>query len=326
MTKPSPEPKGLYIIDDAHRKTRLSRCLGPVNPDFILWVNADHEPTTEQVDRVVAELQTRDIPDIIVGIGGGTVLDITKAVSVMLKNPGSSAEYQGWDLVKYPGVCKIGVPTISGTGAEASRTAVLLGPEKKFGINSDHSMFDAILLDPDLLKTVPKEQCFYTGMDCYIHCVEALAGRFINTLGRGYADKALEYCTNYFLSDKKNDEELMVASFYGGCSIVNSEVGVCHALSYGLTLTRGLHHGEANCIAFNQLEEFYPDEVAVFKKMLKLNNITLRTNVLAEVTSDDMLKMVRMTQRMEKPLTNALGENWRSILTEDKIAALYNKM
>ena len=57
--------------------------------------------------------------------------------------------------------------------AEVSRTAVLTRPQRKLGINSDFTTFDQVILDPDLLNTVPKEQWFYTGMDCYIHCIES---------------------------------------------------------------------------------------------------------------------------------------------------------
>ena len=75
-------------------------------------------------------------------------MDLAKAVSLMLTNPGSSVDYQGWDLIKNPAVYHVGIPTLSGTGSEVSRTTVLTGPEKKLGINSDHTVFDQIVLDP----------------------------------------------------------------------------------------------------------------------------------------------------------------------------------
>ena len=110
----------------------------------------------------------------IIGIGGGTLLDMAKAVSIMLTNEGEAKDYQGWDLVKSPGIFKIGVPTLSGTGAETSRTCVLTNYDTgvKLGMNSHHSVFDVLVLDPNLSQTVPKDQFFYTAMDTYIHCVE----------------------------------------------------------------------------------------------------------------------------------------------------------
>ena len=120
----------------------------------------------------------------------------------MVTNPGSAADYQGWDLVKNKAVPKIAVPTLSGTGAEATRTAVLTGPIKKLGINSDYSIYDAAILDPDLIETVPKDQEFYTGMDNFIHCVEASNGSAMNAIGRPFALQAKIAVENFFLKKK----------------------------------------------------------------------------------------------------------------------------
>ncbi len=320
-------PSILYLVDDAHESTGTIDRLKPKKIDDIISVDTSEEPTTSQVDELVDQIKAekRGIPTVIVGIGGGSVLDIAKAVSIMLKNHGSSVEYQGWDLVKNPGVFKIGAPTLSGSGAEVSRSAVLTGPEKKMGINSDFSMFDAILLDPELTVTVPKEKRFFTGMDCYIHSVEALSGSFLNALGKGYATKAIELCEKYFLSEP-DDAELMVASYFGGCSVANSEVGVCHALSYGLSFVLGIRHGLANCIVFKQLEEYYPKAIEIFSKMMKKSGILLPQNITSDLTSTKLDKMVEMTLNMERPLYNTLGKKWRTILPEEKIKMLYVRM
>src|SRR5690606_23016798 len=177
-----------------------------------------------------------DLPSGIIGIGGGSVLDLAKAVSIMLTNPGSATDYQGWDLVENKAVYHVGIPTISGTGAEVSRTCVLSGPERKLGINSDFTPFDQVVLDPELTVGVPKNQWFYTGMDCYIHCVESLSGTFLNAFSQSYGEKAFDLCKEIFLSDMLIDEDsrakLMMASWHGGMSIAYSQVGVAHALSY----------------------------------------------------------------------------------------------
>ena len=68
---------------------------------------------------------------------------------------------------------------MSGTGAEVSRTTVLTGPTKKLGMNSDFTPFDQIVLDPELTANAPANQRFYTGMDCYIHCIESLNGTYL---------------------------------------------------------------------------------------------------------------------------------------------------
>ena len=117
-----------------------------------------------------------------------------------------------------------------------------------------------------------------------------------------------------------------MASFFGGSSIASSEVGVCHALSYGLSLVLGLRHGIANCIVFNQLDEFYDKDVATMREMMKKNGIEIPKNITRGMSDEDMQKMVDMTFKMEKPLTNALGPDFKSILTKEKVVALYQKM
>ena len=319
----------VFIVDDVHKSTGLSAKIPVRGKDRVEFLSTVKEPTTDQVDglrsKILAEGGGRT-PGAIVGFGGGSTLDVAKAVSVVLTNEGSSTLYQGWDLVPKPAVPKVGIPTLSGTGAEASRTAVLTAKDKKYGINSDFSMFDCILLDPCLIQTVPNDQRFFTGMDCYIHSVESIEGSFINAFGRPYAQTALDLSRSFFLKRGATDEDLMVASYLGGASVANSEVGVCHALSYGLSLELGFHHGIANCIAFDQLDEFYPDYVPEFREMMRLNEIELPRNVTQGISTSALESMIQMTRRMERPLTSALGPNWKDILTREKIAELYARM
>ena len=317
----------VFIIDHYFKNSSFEAKLQLQQNDLCFYLDTTNEPTTAQVDEFVENIMTQRqrAPDAIIGIGGGSTMDVAKAVSIMLNNPGKAEIYQGWDLVKFPAVYKIGIPTISGTGSEVSRTTVLIGPEKKQGINSDFSLFDQIILDPELLQTVPQHQRFYTGMDCYIHCVESISGTFINEFSHAFASKALNLCRDIFLKNG-SDAELMVASYFGGCSIVYSEVGVCHALSYGLSYLLGFHHGISNCIVFNHLDEYYPDYVPEFRKMLSKHKIKLPQKIEHNLTEQDLEKMIDVTLLMEKPLHNALGPNWRSRMTRDRIKEMYLKI
>jgi len=171
--------------------------------DLLLRVNVDDEPKTRYIDALVKQIRSYHFekPVGIIGIGGGSTMDIAKAVSLLLNNPGSSADYQGWDLIKFPAVYHVAVPTLAGTGAEISRTAILTGPEKKLGINSDFTLYDQILLDPELVADVPKDQWFYTGMDCYIHDIESLQAPSSTSSAAPTARKSLELCRQVFLED-----------------------------------------------------------------------------------------------------------------------------
>lgn len=321
----------IYLIDDVHEGKAFVEALPVQSKDLIVFVNVDDEPKTGYVDELtqrVKDFSNRQA-DAVVGIGGGSTLDIAKAVSLMLTNPGSSADYQGWDLVKYPGVYHVGIPTLAGTGAEVSRTTVLTGPEKKLGLNSDYTPFDQIVLDPDLLEGVPDNQRFYTAMDCYIHSCESLNGSFINEFSRAYAEKAKDLCCEVFLGDVSRaaaDEKLTIASYFGGLSIAYSQVGVCHALSYGLSFTLGVHHGVGNCIVFDQLDEYYPEDVAQFRQMVERHDIDLPRGVCAGLEGERLEKTVDVALGLRPLWENALGPDWERIMTRDKVRALYARM
>jgi len=319
----------VFMADDVFEDTDFAARIPVKEGDMMLWVNTDDEPTTKYVNKLTKKVRSfsKSLPAGVIGIGGGSAMDLAKAVSLMLTNPGSAVKYQGWDLIKNPAVWHAGVPTLAGTGAEISRTTVLIGPEKKLGINSDYTVFDQIVLDPELTSTAPGEQRFYTGMDCYIHCVEALNGTYLNTFSKSYGEKAIELCRNVFLQDgPESDDKLMAASYFGGMSIVYSQVGVCHALSYGLSFALGIHHGIGNCIAFNHLEDFYPEGVAEFRKMLEKNDIHLPRNVLSDMNDDMLEKMVDVALVLEPLWENALGKDWRNMMTRDRIKSLYQTM
>lgn len=319
----------VFLVDDVFLESSLEKKIPAKRQDLLLWVNVDEEPKTVYVDELTSRVRDFSglLPSGVIGIGGGSTMDIGKAVSLMLTNPGSSADYQGWDLIRNPGVYHVGIPTLSGTGSEVSRTTVLSGPERKLGINSDYTVFDQIILDPDLISGAPPDQRFYTGMDCYIHCVESLAGTFINTFSKCYAEKAKDLCREVFLENgPDSDDKLMMASCFGGMSIAYSQVGVCHALSYGLSFVLGIHHGIGNCITFDYLEEFYPEGVLEFRQMMKKQGIKLPRNPLAGVEDEKLEKMIDIALILEPLWENALGTDWKRVVTRERLKGLYKRM
>ncbi len=321
----------IFLVDDVFTDTELLQRIPLIFNDLIILISADEEPKTSQVDALVDKIRTEftELPSGIIGIGGGTLLDLSKAVVIMLTNKGSAAAYQGWELVNKPSIYHVGIPTISGTGAEVSRTTVLTGPTKKLGINSDYTTFNQVILDPDLAQGMSREQWFYTGMDCFIHCVESLNGTYLNAFSQSYGEKALELCKEVFLGNlnaEESREKLMMASWHGGMSIAFSQVGVAHAMSYGLSYVLGVKHGLGNCLVFNHLQEFYPEGVALFKRMLRKNQITLPTGVCADLTEEQLQDMIRVSLGMKPLWENALGTDWEAQITPDRLKEIYLKI
>ncbi len=322
----------VFVIDDVFKDGKLEKRLPLHDNDMLLWVSVNDEPKTSYVDELTGKVKEYSdiLPSGVIGIGGGSTMDLAKAISLMLTNPGSSVQYQGWDLIRNPAVFHAAVPTLSGTGSEVSRTAVLTGPEKKLGLNSDYTVFDQVILDPELIKDVPAEQHFYTGMDCYIHCIESLSGTYINQFSRSYGEKALELCRDVFLSDEldknEKDDKLMMASFFGGMSIAYSQVGACHALSYGLSYVLGTHHGIGCCIVFDHLDEFYPQGVIEFRKMMEKAGISLPTGLVKSLDKHQLETMINVALGLEPLWENCLGPDWKNIMTRDKAKSVFIKM
>ncbi|MBC8768705.1 iron-containing alcohol dehydrogenase [Arenibacter sp. BSSL-BM3] len=321
----------IFLVDDVFEGSELVSRIPLIFNDQIIFISADEEPKTDQVDVLVNKIKNdfAELPSGIIGIGGGTLLDLAKAVAIMLTNRGNAYEYQGWDLVKKPSIYHVGIPTISGTGAEVSRTTVLLGPEKKLGINSDYTTFDQVLMDPDLTQGVPKEQWFYTGMDCFIHCIESLNGTFLNAFSQSYGEKSLELCKEVYLGDLTEEDardKLMMASWHGGMSIAYSQVGVAHAMSYGLSYLLGVRHGIGNCLVFQHLEEFYPEGVELFNEMKEKHNIQLPKGICNELTNNDFDIMINVALSLVPLWENALGSEWRNIINPEKLKSIYQKI
>lgn len=322
----------VFLVDDYFKNKPLSGRVPLKGQDTMILVNVDDEPKTPTVDKIRDQIKNsgKPLPSVVVGIGGGSTMDYAKAVSVMLTNPGSSSLYQGLNLAKNQGVYHIGIPTLSGTGAEVSMTTVLTGPEKKLGIKGEFTPFDLVILDPELIYEVPDNQRFYTGMDAYIHNVESLNGTNRNCLSNSYASQSQVLCREVFLNDKLNrheaDEMLMVASYFGGLSIGFSEVGVCHALSYGLSYILGWHHGIANCIAFNQLEDVYGEAVKEYHLMVRKHNIDIPHGISKSLTEEQISAMADTSFKLDHMWRHAYGPDWQKEVNKEKIMNWFRRM
>ena len=328
-----PDAPAIFFIDKYFEDTNLPERLPITEWDGRVFVDTTNEPSCESVDQY-ADWAKKFLdgrkPCALLAFGGGSTMDTCKCVGNLLTNPGDAADYQGWDLVKNPAPYKIAVPTISGTGSESSRTGIMTNEKKqiKLGMNSDYSMFDQVLLDPSLTKTVPRDQYFYTGVDTFMHCFESLTGSYRNSVTDTFAEKALDLAEKIFLSDDmmsdKNRELLMIASFNGGQAA--GFVGVVHPLSAGLSIVLNIHHGLANCYALSVLEDIYPEPYKIFMEMLDKQKIKLPKGICKNLSPEQYDALYEASIVHEKPLINKLGENYKDILTKEHVIELFKKM
>ena len=323
----------IFFVDIFFKNSSIVKEIDVKENDFLHLVDSTDELTTTYVNNTLKIInETSNNYEVVVGIGGGTALDFAKAISNLLTNKGTAEDYQGWNLVKKPGVYKIGIPTLSGTGAESSKTCVMINQKNglKLGMNSDYTVYDELILDPSLTRTVPKNQFFYSGFDTYVHCIESLNGIFRHSLSDAFSFQALDLTRQVFNSDDmmsdENREKMMVASYFGGVAIANSFVGIVHPLSAGLSVVLGIHHCEANCITMTAMEEFYPSEFREFTKIVEKNEIKLRRGLCKNLSNQQYDKLYEASIMHEIPLKNALGLDFKKILNKQKVKELYKKM
>ncbi len=322
----TPGSKCVWFFDHFFKDGGLAGRLPVMAGDIVVYVDTDNEPTTEGTDAYAAYVRQQlhgEEPSAMLAFGGGSTMDTCKCVANLLTNKGLAEDYQGWELVKNPAPYKIGCPTLSGTGSESSRTGVLCNEKKnlKLGMNSDYTMFDQLVLDPDLLATVPREQYFFTGIDTYMHCFESLTGSTRNVIVDALSEKAITLCREVFGSEDmmapQCREKLMIASYLGGMAA--GFTGAVHPLSAGLSMVLHLRHGLANCLALSVLDDIYPEHSAEVAGMMKKQGVALPSGVCASLGEEGFRKMYEGTVVHEKPLTNALGPEYRSIFTYENV-------
>jgi len=330
----STNERSVILVDEYLPLSRVQGLVAGAESDIWVTIQTKQEPKTDVIDELMAQLRKSldGLPCAVVGIGGGITMDTAKAVSNLFTNQGPAENYQGWDLLHSPGIHKIAVPTISGTGAEASRTCVMTnsGSGLKLGMNSQFTFFDEVILDNTLTETVPKDQYFFTGMDTYMHGFESLRGSHRNPLSDSLSQESLRLVREVFNSadakSAENRDKLMTASFLGGTAIAGTYVGLVHPVSAALSVVFGIHHGVGNCIAMRAMEEFYPQEYAEFWSFADSQNVTVPKLEGLSWDTETLQRLTAATLLHERPLTNALGLNFQSILTPTKMEHIFRQM
>ena len=203
-----------------------------------LFTGVEPDPGTVSVQAALTA--ARDCAaDAIVGLGGGSSLDVAKIVAVLLTNPGPVSDYFGMGLVPAPGLPLILIPTTAGTGSEATNIAVLSDSEKgvKNGIVSEFLFARAAILDPLLTVSLPPEITAMTGMDALAHALESYTGKRANVWTEALSLKALQMIAANLRQAYANGdnlearENMLYASCMAGMAFTNTQNALAHALS-----------------------------------------------------------------------------------------------
>ncbi|QDH78521.1 iron-containing alcohol dehydrogenase [Echinicola soli] len=213
------------------------------------------EPTFSLYEEFLQQVKGFD-PDTVVGIGGGSVLDLAKLLAAMQDSTGQLSDFVGINLLKRRNTHMVCIPTTSGTGSEVSPNAILLDEEtlEKKGIISPCLVPDATYIDPVLTIGLPAKITAETGIDALSHCIEAFTNKFSHPLVDEYALRGIaligQNLHRAFEAPDDLDARSAVAlgSMYGGLCLGPVNTAAVHALSYPLGGKYHVPHGLANAV------------------------------------------------------------------------------
>lgn len=312
------------------------------------------EPTIAQLEELYNAIA--EIPcDAIIGIGGGSVLDVVKLLAVMKNNNLSVREMLGTDLIPNPGIPTVLIPTTSGTGSEVTPNAIVTLPEEelKIGVVSSYLLPALVILDPLLTLGLPRDITASTGMDAFTHALES----FISNKANRFSDMfALESIRNISASllqayhhgdDRKAREEMLIGSMYGGMALTSAGTAAVHALAYPIGGKFHVPHGVANSMLLPHVMEFNFDAI-VERLALVAEAMGLSSGAGKQLDAERVIEQIRLwTREMEIPqdltlfgaaredipelsvaasqVTRLMGNNPKAMTLED-IGAVYGKL
>ena len=221
------------------------------------------EPSVNDFKNTLAKARSFNA-DSVIGVGGGSVLDLAKLVATLVNSEQQIEDLFGIGFVKRRGVWFACMPTTSGTGSEVSPNAILLDERDalKKGVVSPYLMADAAYIDPKLTWTVPAKITAETGMDALTHCIEAYTNKFAHPVVDVYALQGIRLIAANLLravkdgKDVEAREALSLGSMYGGLCLGPVNTAAVHALSYPIGGEYHISHGLSNAILLPTVMRF----------------------------------------------------------------------
>jgi alcohol dehydrogenase class IV len=225
-------PERAHSIEELLAKSEIKTCRYSVQ----------NEPTIEDVAKGVQEARTKEVT-LVIGIGGGSVIDAAKAISALVTNSGDILDYlevigRGNPLTK-AGLPTVAIPATAGTGAEVTKNAVLASPERqiKVSLRSPFLLPRVALVDPELTYSLPSSVTIATGLDALTQLIEPFVSVRANPATDGLCREGLPRVARSLLKAAENGkdtearEDMALASLFGGLALANSGLGAVHGFA-----------------------------------------------------------------------------------------------
>ncbi len=223
--------------------------------DYIIYDGVEPEPPSKVIDRG-AEIFRKEECRLILGVGGGSSLDVAKGVSILAANKGRILDYCGVDQVPQRGAPMILMPTTAGTGSEVTRVLVLTDEEQKIKnvVFTPFALADAAIVDPKLTVSLPPHVTADTGIDAIVHAIETYVSMNATVFSDILAERAIEWIARYlpvaWAKGSNTDARyyMSLAATLAGVAFGSGGLGAVHALAYPLGTEYHMTHGRTNAI------------------------------------------------------------------------------
>lgn len=288
------------------------------------FTDIEANPSVDTVERTLAGYKACGA-DMIVGFGGGSPLDVAKAVGVLAKYGGKITDYEGGGKVPGPIVPLIAIPTTAGTGSEVTAFSVITDHSRdyKLTVFSYEILPKYAILDPELIMTAPASVAASCGIDAMIHALEAYISTAASPFSDAMAEKALELIggnIRRYVANRKDEEAasaMIVGSLFAGIAFSFARLGNVHAMSHPVSAYFNVPHGVANAILLPTILDY--NKMADSGKYRKIYNYISKTPAFEGEFVPEML-----VEEIEK-LNDLLGipKSLTEVgVTEDKIPAM----
>ena len=307
--------KALLVMDQALSKkeicTKANEWLRKSRIKVFLYPEITPEPAPELAD-TGAEIAKKEKADCVIGVGGGSTMDVAKAIAVLAKNEGKAVDYVGLGLVKKPGLPTIMVPTTAGTGSEVTFTSVftMRGTKTKGGINSPYLYPHTALLDPELTLELSPEVTAYTGMDALTHAIESYTSLQAHFMSEPVSLKAVEIISANLRGAVFDGrcyqyrENMMIGSYLAGLGLAMAGVTAVHALAYPLGALFDIPHGIANGLMLSYVLEYnYPGNMDKFSVLNQAMGSGITVSSKRDMAASAVRAVLDLSRDIGVPLT-----------------------
>jgi alcohol dehydrogenase class IV len=290
----------------------VTRSLEEAQLAYVIYDKVEAEPPVRLVDEGVDRFRSEGC-DLVLGVGGGSSLDVAKGVSIVAGSGGRLLDFAGMDLVKKPGAPKILMPTTAGTGAEVTRVLVVTDEAEntKKVVYSFYCLPELAIVDPLLTYSMPPSVTADTGMDALVHAIETFVSVHATPFSDILAEKAIALIGRYLpvaWSKGSNPEaryHMSLAATLSGLAFASGGLGAVHGLSYVLGTRYHMPHGRSNAIMLPHVMKYNlpgsPEKYAAIAALLGRSTLSCGVNqaaALSAVAVEDLLKTLQISCRL----------------------------